>query len=686
MLQDATKGTSPTTIDYGQYWTRLPKSIYEHAEQILCALDVPIDEQETTPTYEKIDVWDENEEVDCHCIRYGVRQRLYPMSLQLYPEQIVVVEFCVCKAHWYLHLADTLPNLSTLTLSRRWCYYIPMTHLENTIAFIAKNQAAFPGKRPLKLEFTREWADWMAPGAQDHVSWFERRELDRQYQLPRIALFKAIANPIEMDDIGDDITLDALEKLVDVSEDRFKFGESPYQEAFLARCKNLVSLKILIDHDGFFSWAVKKRGTFNPDQQPATSFSKLRELTLNVNRKYGEIEDAITVFERTVETVRILDGGYYDGDDDELEDLPVIVGNWNLPCVRSIEISADCDIGDFSEYEQLEILILRLYHPRPLEPLHDGDASQERVSIAIAPVWNISRLKVLELHGMAALCFNYDTLDHVPMLESLCLDASLVFGPVDSIQRLSHYNRQLRLPGSSDNSPPLVGGEPWKNQWNMPMLQYLELRSAPCSVFSFNWLPGCPSLNTVALDTRNVTRRLPLLSSSQSSAILPDLPSCSQTHEYTFDEDLESESSLESKPLLCSKLESLSLKGNWVMSREAFARALAAYVPNLSALQVDRVNLVPPADKPSWHGGWLIRAVYRAEEIMKGQNQDDSTAQGDGSEAIAMSKPKSFPERKLLYIESKYRLIDDALDDMGLTQPPEHVLKRCQEAGKQVFS
>ncbi|KAF9301496.1 hypothetical protein BGZ74_006633 [Mortierella antarctica] len=698
LLQDAIQGTSPTTIDYVQYWTRLPKSIYENAEQTLCAFDLPIDEQETIPAYQKIDEWDEREEVDCHCNRYGVRQRLYLLFLQLYPEQVTAVEFCVCKAHWYLHLADTLPNLITLTLSRRQCYYIPDTHLENTIAFIAKNRAAFPERRPLQLEFTSEWADWMAPGAaSDPASWYEWRELDRQYQLPRTVLYKAIGNPVEMDvshcpdfyeDVGDGIAVDALEKLVDVSRDRFEYGESPYQEAFLARCKNLVSLEIRTDHDGFFSWAVNKLGTFKLDQQPETSFSKLRELTLHADKKYREIEDAITVFGRTVETFRILDDGYYEeDDDDELEDLPihVIVGNWNLPCVRVIEISAYCSMGDFSECGQLEVLKLHLYRARPLEPLRDGDDSQDPVSIAIAPVWNMSHLKTLELHGMAALCFNYDTLDHVPRLESLSMDSTHAPGPVDSIQRLSHYNRQLRLPGSSDNSP-LVGGEPWKNQWSMPMLQSLDLRGVPSSVFCFNWLPGCPSLKSLVLDTRNVTRRLPLLSSSQSSAILPDLPPYSQTHEYTFDEDLESEALLEPKPLLYSKLEILSLRGNWVMSREAFARALAVYAPNLSVLQVDRVNLVPPSNKPSWHGGWLIRAVYRAEEIMKGWRQDHPTVQGGGSEATPTSKPECFPERKLLIVESKYRLIDDALNDLGLTQPPAHVLKRCQETGKQVFS
>ncbi|KAG0350137.1 hypothetical protein BG005_010336 [Podila minutissima] len=587
LLQDAIQGTSPTTIDYVQYWTRLPKSIYENAEQTLCAFDLPIDEQETIPAYQKIDEWDEREEVDCHCNRYGVRQRLYLLFLQLYPEQVTAVEFCVCKAHWYLHLADTLPNLITLTLSRRQCYYIPDTHLENTIAFIAKNRATFPGRRPLQLEFTSEWADWMSPGAaSDHAFWYELRELDRQYQLPRTVLYKAIANPVEMDvsrcpdfyeDVGDGIVVDALEKLVDVSRDRFEYGESPYQEAFLARCKNLVSLEIRTDHDGFFSWVVNKHGTFKLDQQPETSFRKLRELTLHADKKYREIEDAITVFGRTVETFRILDDGYYEEyGDDELEDLPihVIVGNWNLPCVRVIEISAYCSMGDFSECGQLEVLKLHLYRARPLEPLRDGDDSQDPVSIAIAPVWNMSHLKTLELHGMAALCFNYDTLDHVP----------------------------------------------------------------------------------------------------------------SQTHEYTFDEDLESEALLEPKPLLYSKLEIISLRGNWVMSREAFARALAVYAPNLSELQVDRVNLVPPSNKPSWHGGWLIRAVYRAEELMKGWRQDHPTVQGGGSEATPTSKPECFPERKLLIVESKYRLIDDALDDLGLTQPPEHVLKRCQETGKQVFS
>ncbi|KAG0029572.1 hypothetical protein BGZ82_007849 [Podila clonocystis] len=700
LLQDAIVGTSQTTIDYAQYWTRLPKSIYEHADQTLCALDLPIDEQETTPTYENIDVWDEHEEVDCLCNRYGVRQRLYLLLLQLYPEQATVVKFCVCKAHWYLHLADTLPNLTTLTLSRRQKYYLPETHLKNTISFITNNQVAFPGRRPLQIEFTSQWTDWMAPGAQNYISWYERRELDRQYQLPRTALYKAIVNPIEMDvslcpdfyrDAGDDFAVDTLERLVDVNRDRFEFGESDDQEAFLARCKNLTSLEIYVNHDGSFSWAVdrnQKHGTSTLDQHPETPFSKLKELTLRLHKRYGEIEDAMSAVGRTVETICILDDGNYEDDDDgELEDLPAlkIVGSWTLPCVRVIEISAYCSsMGDFSE-PLLEVLKLWLYRAKVHGPLHDGDDSQD--PIYVAPAFLLPCLTTLELHGMAALCFNYDTLDHVPKLESLHLDSSRLPGPVDSIQRLSHYNQHLQLPDSMINPPPIVGGQPWKDKWNLSKLQSLELKGAPSSVFCFSWLAGCPLLKALVLDTRNVTRRLPLLSSSRTSAILPDLSPNSLTHEYTFDEDLGSGSSLESKPLLYSKLESLSLRGNWVMSRESFARALAVYAPNLSYLQVERLNLVrPPADKPSWHGGWLIRAVYRAEEIMRSWRQDDPMVQGGGLETTPMSKSECALERKLLWVESSYRLIGDALDDLGLTQPPEHVLSGCQEAGKQVFS
>ncbi|KAG0336087.1 hypothetical protein BG000_006937 [Podila horticola] len=689
LLQDAIQGTSPTTIDYAQYWNRLPESTYKDAEQTLCALDLPIDEQETEPEYEKIDVWDEREEVDCHCNRYGVQQRLYLLFLQLYPEQVTAVKFCVCKAHWYLHLADTLPNLSELTLSRRRSYYIPVTHLENSVAFITKNQAAFPGRRPLQLGFTSAWADWMAPGAQNHISWYERRELDRQYQLPRTALYKAIAHPVDMDvslcpdfyeDAGDVIKVDALEKLVDTNGDRYEFGESSYQEAFLQRCKNLTSLEIHIDHDEFFSWAVdwkQRREALTLDRQSETPFSKVRELTLHLEKRYGEIEDAMTVVGRTVETICILDDGYYEAHDDgDLEDLPihVIVGNWNLPCVRSIEISAYCSMGDFS-HPLLEVLKLRLYRARPL---HDDD-HHDPVSIAIAPVWNMPHLKTLELHGMAALCFNYDTLDHVPRLEIMHLDSGRILGRLDSIQQLSHYNQRLRPPGSLDRPTLTISGQPWKDQWNLLKLQSLELRGAPSSIFCFHWLAGCPSLKTVVLDTRNVIRRLPLLSSSKSSGILPELSPYGPTHEYTFDEDLESISSLESEPLFCSKLETLTLRGCWVMSREAFARSLAVYAPNLSELQVERVNLVPPTNKPSWHGGWLIRTVYRAEEIMKSWSQDNQMQVG-GSQSVCV------PERRLLRIESRYSLGDDALDDLGLTEISEHVLKRYHESGKQVFS
>ncbi|KAG0012885.1 hypothetical protein BGZ81_001322, partial [Podila clonocystis] len=152
---------------------------------------------------------------------------------------------------------------------------MPELHLENTVAFIVMNRAAFPEKQPLQLRFTSEWEDWESvtdrynsedsseyssvfsmnddeEDDEDHLTCQERRELDQQYQLPRIALYKAVGHPAEMDvslypcfyrDAVDGFEVDALERLVDMNRDRHRFGESPDRKAFLQRCKNLRALE-----------------------------------------------------------------------------------------------------------------------------------------------------------------------------------------------------------------------------------------------------------------------------------------------------------------------------------------------------------------------------------------------------------------------------------------------------------
>lgn len=135
----------------------------------------------------------------------------------------------------------------------------------------------------------------------------------------------------------------------------------------------------------------------------------------------------------------------------------------------------------------------------------------------------------------------------------------------------------------------------------------------PSSVFSFNWLPGCPLLNAMAMDNLNIIRQLSLLSSAQSSDIHPNLVLEYSITEYTFDENLKSGSRMESKPLSDSNLNTLALKGRWVISQEVFVRALTLYGPNVSEVKVVSLHQMPPAEHPSWNATWPIRAILRAD-------------------------------------------------------------------------
>ncbi|KAF9324736.1 hypothetical protein BG006_000275 [Podila minutissima] len=311
----------------------------------------PFKDLEPTPAFEKLDEWDDHDYQDCQCNTFGMQQRLSLLFLHCYPEAFTTVEFFVCIAHRFLPMANMLPKLATLILHRGWVYRMPETHLENTVAFIVMNRMAFPAKQPLQLRFLSEWEDWesktdrynLRDGSQDgseyssvfsmnddeeddsededHLTCQERRELDRQYQLPRIALYKAVGHPAEMDvslhpcfyqDVVDSFEMDALERLVDMDRDRHRFGESPDRKAFLQRCKNYRALEIHVDHPDFFSYATtwNRRGTTL--DQPQTPFNKLQELTIRTWGQFDALGDAMLAFGQTVATVRINNGGYRD--------------------------------------------------------------------------------------------------------------------------------------------------------------------------------------------------------------------------------------------------------------------------------------------------------------------------------------------------------------------------------------
>ncbi|KAF9309383.1 hypothetical protein BG003_009808 [Podila horticola] len=531
--------------------------------------------------------------------------RLSVFFIQCYPEKISTMKFCVTKAHLFLPMADKMSQLATLELGRKQGYSIPKSCLKDTIAFIIRNKTSYSEKRPIRLRFSDEWEreercdtdsdeDYLSDDGSEQwdgscdenysrdnerryrqVGMITRREYNRQYQEPRMALYEALGTPVKLEvskrpgfyrDIAKTLDLDLLETFVDKDSSRFELGEGSDQRAFLKRCKNVRKLNIAISHPQLFSWPLRWKWNGTAQSQQETPLGKLEDLTLHMATDFDALNVAMGAVGQTVQTL------WVDSCAQENNRLAWLqrrarIGGWNLPCIRTISITSgnmfQVYLGNFNECPLLETLRLN-FKFSDIPVVGENDAHYR---VSIAPIWKLPCLRTLELHEAAALVFNYGTLDHVQLLESLTLcysSSATVPSSAVTVPRLRLYNRRLRPCGKreeplSDNSV-----KPWKDQWNLPSLRSLKLSGVPSSVFCFHWLTGCPLLETLTLDTAGVPRRLPLLSSSKSSAIIPKLTlSSSQLQRPlvgTYDEDLTSGSSPELKPLLDSKLATLALE------------------------------------------------------------------------------------------------------------------------------
>ncbi|KAG0019382.1 hypothetical protein BGZ81_009751, partial [Podila clonocystis] len=659
LLQEAVQGTPPMTIDYAQFVrTQLNYDlrIIRRFKRLLRTLDIATVERELTDDFhwigperpESEDSFDpEYDDPDDDRSRKHLRfdplhykpdplaLRLSVFFIQCYPEKISTMKFCVTKTHLFLPMADKMSQLATLELGRKQGYSIPEPYLKDTIAFLIDNKTAYPEKSPIHLRFSEEWEreercdtesdeDYLSDDGSEHwdsscdednstddehedkkkAGMITRREYNRQYQEPRMALYEALdKTPINLEvskrpgfyrDIAKTLDLDFLETFVDKDSSRFELGEGSDQQAFLKRCKNVRKLDVAVSHPQLFSWPLrwKWNGTAKPRQE--TPLGQLEDLTLHIATDFDALNIAMGAVGQTIQTLWV-DSCMQENNRLAWLQRRARIGGWNLPCIRTISITSDnmfqVYLGNFNECPLLEILRFKF----KFSDIPAVGKKDPHYHVSIAPIWKLPCLRTLELHEAAALVFNYGTLDHVQRLESLTLcysSSATVPSSTVTVPRLCLYNRWLQPCGKREESLSGNSGKPWKDQWNLPSLRSLNLSGVPSSVFCFHWLTACPLLETLTLDTARVPCRLPLLSSSKSSAIIPKLRVSSSQLQRSlvgaYDEDLASESSPELKPLLDSKLSNLALKGYWIMSEEAFITALAFYAPNLSMLRVER--------------------------------------------------------------------------------------------------
>ncbi|KAG0038357.1 hypothetical protein BGZ82_000394 [Podila clonocystis] len=693
LLQDAIRGVSPTTIDYSKYFTDISSYLWRYGQfqTVMRLKEFPQSWKYAMPThnlhgglaqYLSFAEQEHIEELQRHDdYRNDIQERLIDLVLHHNAEFITVLHFQVADSHRYLPFADKLKKLQILHLNRDQS--MPDSHLQATISFIVQNRTAFPAKPPLRLAFGYSWNghNWerMTP---------ELRQRQHNFQKPRVALFAAIGNPLALDisrcpgfyDYCDNIDTKSLKELIDQDMERMT-NESLARQTFLERCHQLRLLQLAVSRSDLFSWAVEKQLDGTTRSRDKNVLRNLKALTLwsdrGSNSLLPALNDAMVVFAQSLVEVTAQGHFSYENSRAALPQEPLWkgpLGHWNLPFIRTIDIDIHgiphLRINGFDKCPQLETLYLKIAGHQTTVVLSQGD---DPGPVVLSGIWKLPRLKTLFLNDMAALTFNYDSLDHMQNLQELRMvvikKCSVVY-PVATIPRISGY--VCRQEESLDNnvSVPEQADQKWKDSWHLPRLRSLLLEGPPSSVFSFNWMRGCPSLKSVELVHRKGLQRLPISSMSPYSCIIPKV-SPTKTPSASDDTSLDPDM----KPLLESKLDSFVLKGPWAVSELDLITALTVYMPNISLLELDRIN-----DHLALLGDRFVETILEAKALGRvmaeetfsafGRSITNTDSSSDPSSALAV-----VPVGKLHDIKSRYCLSKQSCASLCL-QP----LKTAEEA------
>ncbi|KAG0089927.1 hypothetical protein BGZ92_003983 [Podila epicladia] len=680
LLQDALKGTSPTTLDYGQFLAThmhrsvdieqilRPSQFYEPAESDFPLFDIHGARVDSiSPTY------DENERemlrlLDLRTTAYRrdgmdkrylwevTSKRLAYLFIPCYPESITIIDLHACETNPYFHLASKLSALDTIKLRREKAEAIPKQHLQNLVTFIHMNQAAFPRKKPLHLNFDGSWQYSPVLAQKYRLQHSTKRPIiESAYQKSRITLYEAVGNPISINATPcpkfygacKNISVNSLEYFYDLRQ-RHAFS----QQAFLQQCHRLKSLTISVHYPDMFSWAVNRLwdGTVERSEH---LLHNLQDVDVQLRASFSVLNDVMAAFGETLLHVKVQCGLLEVSSqlDDVIYDVRFSrhckVGEWNLPFIRTIHIECNVRfgvyVGDFSGSPSLTSLKMRLNG----EPI----ANQ----VYLAPVWSLPQLKVLELELAAAMLFNYDSLDHMPSLENLVLSSGRYWKPPVKIPRLSSYFTPEGSIGEIATTSEDMS-QSWKDQWHMPKLKSLILVGMPSVVFCFNWLKGCPSLEVLDINATQTLRRGSLWSTSSSVA---NMPSCLSTMDRLSNsrgvegiDDLGFDHGM--APLLESKLYSIKFSGRWILTETALTRILGLYAPNLTKLSVLKSHYgLAESNEWSWRGDPIVRAAFNSSSLR--------------------------------YLDSHYKVSEGIKSQLGLVKIAWSEMQKNKDAGKKIF-
>ncbi|KAF9314473.1 hypothetical protein BG003_004128 [Podila horticola] len=704
LLQDAVQGVSPTTTDYSRYFTEMLYFEWRYIEfQTLVRLkEFPPTWKNEMPTHND---WgnpiEYSEGPDPHTehtlelqmhrdYKEEVQERMVNLFLYHNTKYITTLDFNIADSHRYLQYADKLESLKTLHLDR-W-QSMPDSHPKDAISFIVRNRAAFPRKRPLRLEFSYSWRggdEW------DDLTPLEQRKRQIVFQKPRIALYEAVGSPREIDvtdcpgfyDNCDNIDFEYLEELEDCDSQRMTY-EGPQQRAFLGRCHQLRVLKLDVSRSDMFSWLVERKdGTTR--SLAANVLKNLQFLDLSSDCEAScvlpVLEDALIAFGKSLRDIEVR--SYVRTEMVQGPPLrPPSIGMWNLPFVRSVDISVQSHslvhIGRFDQCPQLEEIKLSVCAPSRQPAGQDTILSP---AIVLAERWELTKLKKLHLDDIAALAFNYDSLDYMKNLQELHLIVRKQYQttyPAESIPRLRRHVHYQETPNDNDDdngtntSVPKPADQKWKDRWNLPKLRTLRLEGPPDAVFSFSWLTGCPSLETIELIHKTGFQRLTISSASKYSSYIPQI-----AKELPVEDVMNTSMDPDMQPLWGSKLQSFTFKGPWVMSEEDLITALTVYAPNLSTLSLDRIHL-----KATMNGEGFLKTLLQAKAIGRDLAEDAAEQVGSDTNSSGESSAPIVPVGKLNKIQCQYGIGKRSVAYLCLLEIPRTEAQSYRDSGMTVFS
>ncbi|KAF8975080.1 hypothetical protein BGZ46_009460 [Entomortierella lignicola] len=498
-------------------------------------------------------------------------------------DSIISFYFDITQVQKYLPLSTKMSMLRFLNINGEQRF--PPLDLENTILFIKQNQAAFPNKQPLIVNFYRSVhksytdEEGLDDALMDFTTYMAKhrdfRDKDFLYMRAAISIYEAVRKPSVMRvsripkfyEHAADIDLEGLREFDDMDMERSEQGEGPKREVFLRKCHNLRELSLAVDSHDVLSWAVNE-ATELGSSLAGRSLKKLEKLELITYHSYNSaiqvFNDAMVAFSNTLRSIRLLVIKGYVGNLTpiflrnarvmtalQLHQRPsaTMIGDWPylLPRLKDILISLNCvasvKVGSFKQCPNLETLVLRyscdnVNHCRPegvapstlpetgvaLDPRWE----QAKMDCTLFPIWNLPKLKLLALSGMAAWRFNIKSLASMPSLESFTLEiVRRLFFEGDPDE---HLSRQcivssaivpMALDHNSRETNKMIDSELaiFKEQprsrlsffpvWHFPLLVRLELLDMASLKFDFRSLAAMQCLETLVLDVRQeaLTRR-----------------------------------------------------------------------------------------------------------------------------------------------------------------------------------